>query len=97
MAHMRLCESAVIALVGWYLLYPPFNAQKGEVDPEFPLKKWYMVESFGSQADCERRKIQSLNNLDSQTHYADRAKVAEQRRMRQQAQCVSTDDPRLGK
>ena len=33
MAAMKLRHAAALALVGWYLLYPPWNAEKATLDP----------------------------------------------------------------
>jgi hypothetical protein len=92
---MTIRHICAFFLVSWYLLYPPFNSTKGTVDSNLPLKYWYQVGIFTSSADCEKSKIKTLEVFDSQTHYVDRAKRIAQREMREQAQCIAIDDPRL--
>jgi len=86
---------AALILFVWYLLYPPFNVEKGKVDPSLPLTRWVLVETFNSSADCEARKIPTLEALDGKVHELDATKRDAQRRLRERALCVWSDDPRV--
>jgi hypothetical protein len=96
---MKPRHAAALAMVGWYLLYPPWNAEKGREDPGLPLNRWYQVATFDSSADCEARKmkvLEVLEDLEKQTHDLDGQEIAASMRMRfHQARCVSADDPQL--
>jgi hypothetical protein len=95
MAGMKRRHAVALTLVGWYLLYPPWNAEKGIVDPTLPLNRWYRVATFDSSADCEDRKFGVLEEMDKRTQYQTPEKAAKQERLRDQARCVSADDPHL--
>jgi hypothetical protein len=92
---MKPRHAAALALVGWYLLYPRWNAKKATLDPGLPLYRWYQVATFDSSADCEARKMKVLEDPDNHTHARDAKKIADQERLRHQARCVSADDPQL--
>ena len=36
---MKPRHAAALALVGWYLLYPPWSAKQQGVDPSLPLNR----------------------------------------------------------
>ena len=86
---------AVALALGWYLLYPPWSAEKGSPDPSLRLNRWYQMAAFSSLADCEANKIKVLEDMDKKTHNPNSHKATAQERMRYVARCVSADDPRL--
>jgi|HubBroStandDraft_5_1064220.scaffolds.fasta_scaffold275618_2 hypothetical protein len=92
---MKLCRTAGLALAGWYLLYPPWSANKNAIDPKLPLARWYEVGTFDSLSDCETQKAKVLEDLDRHTHNPDMNKVVAQLKLRPQARCVAADDPQL--
>ena len=92
---MKLCRAAGLALAAWYLLYPPWSAEKNSIDPGLPLDRWYEAATFNSLADCEANKLKVLEDLEKHTHSPDLARAIGILRMRPQARCVSADDPRL--
>ena len=92
---MTLLHAAVLALVVWYLMYPPWNAEKEIVDPTLPLNRWYQVATFDSSEDCEASKFGVLEEMDERVHDLTPDKAAQQERLRHRARCVSADDPHL--
>jgi hypothetical protein len=53
---MKLRHAAALALVGWYLLEPPFiKLPNGKYDAQIdaPLGKWFHFASFDEASDCE--------------------------------------------
>jgi hypothetical protein len=49
---MNLRHAAALALMGWYLMVPPFSALNTP-DPYAPLNKWRVVHSFETSNECE--------------------------------------------
>ena len=88
MAGMNLRHAAALALVVWYLLVPPLY--KGEVEEKAPLKKWTVLQSFGTVAECSQWLSVMLDkaDLDPATRTVVKHRLLA-------ASCVSTDDPRL--
>jgi hypothetical protein len=92
---MKPRHAAALAMVAWYLLYPPWNAEKEIVDSTLALNRWYQVSTFDSSADCEARKFGILEEMDNRARDRSPETVAQQERLRHQARCVSADNPRL--
>ncbi len=92
---MRLRHVAVLALVGWYLMVPPWNRLvPSDPDPQAPLNEWTDVASFDTVAECngaiaehDKKALAALGPIGSNRHTTpwDFAK------------CIATDDPRLKK
>jgi hypothetical protein len=95
MAGMKRRHAAALALVVWYLLYPPWSAKQQGVDPSLPLNRWYEVATFDSSADCEASKFKVLQEMDKQIQEPTPGKLVTTERLRYRAQCASADDPRL--
>jgi hypothetical protein len=53
---------ATLALLGWYLMVPPFIKVGERVVPESsaPLSKWYWAGSFDSVDACERNQEREI-------------------------------------
>ena len=90
---MNLRHVAALALVGWYLMVPPFSA-KG-VSDDRPLSNWQPVDSYGTLAECEagkRETVQQMTQL-----FAEAFKIAPTPKLKalQAGKCIATDDPRL--
>ncbi len=103
---MNLRHAAALAVVGWYLMYPPMTSPN-QVPTDWPLAEWKNVGSFDTATDCEGVKIQMADMIRDPTEIAKMKEDAlkEGGHWDQQvaitrseaAKCVSTDDPRLGK
>jgi len=89
---MKLRHAAVLALVGWYLMVPPWrSAQTAHPipDSDAPLSKWITEGTFDSAVGCNRYLMSILMSSNP-------ADPAFQNKLRAQAaKCVASDDPRL--
>jgi hypothetical protein len=95
---MNLRHAAALALVGWYLMVPPFIKVGDRVVPDSSalLSKWYWAGSFDSVDACER-------NQEGEIVKAQKRKLAQPTAKRGrsvemgfwEARCIATDDPRL--
>jgi hypothetical protein len=55
---MSLRHAAALALVGWYLIVPPFHVE-GErpvIDSNVPTSNWTILNWFGTFFDCEKER-----------------------------------------
>jgi hypothetical protein len=85
MKHKLAC---IIAIAGWYLLYPPVTRNSGP-DSYPALSRWHIDGSYGSAADCHeahRSDLNALQGLKQEPHDFLQVQVG---------RCVATDDPRL--
>jgi hypothetical protein len=91
---MKLRHVATLALVGWYLMLPPFDD-----DPDIPTKPlsvWHSSGAYDSAAACETAKEDierktanfSLSHPNSKSADRDASRWSN-------AQCIASDDPRL--
>ena len=79
----------IIAIAGWYLLYPPATQKSGS-DSHTP-PKWVVDGSYSTAADCDQAHYDDLNALQG---------LAQNSRdflQTQAGRCVAADDPRHGK
>ena len=92
---MKLCQAAVVALVGWYLMVPtPLIKQDLTVQADLPLSKWTIVQSSDSAKDCQ------LALTAARREYARFITGPESNNKKlgvlfALGQCIATDDPRL--
>jgi len=54
--------ACIIAIAGWYLLYPP-AIHKGNPDSYTALSQWNIDGSYGSAVDCHEARRDDLNAL----------------------------------
>ena len=103
---MNLRHAAALALVGWYLMTPPFisvgpnprdaSLDKSVPDSEAPLSKWQWSGSFDSVDACQReqeKEIAEAQNRELALPVAERDRGVEMDFW--EARCIATDDPRL--
>jgi hypothetical protein len=91
-------HTAVLALVGWYLMTPPplFHSRP-DVDLDAPLGKWTVYEALDSAKECEADRSATFH-LANQKVLGDPTDDPKLRAIRDQlaaSQCIATDDPRL--
>jgi len=99
-------RTAALALVGWYLMTPPFirvgpdlrDARRDRVvpDSDAPLSKWKWSGSFDSLDACQRnqeKEIVEEQKLKLAQSVAERNRTVEMDF--REARCIATDDPRL--
>jgi hypothetical protein len=88
---MRVWHAVALALVGWYLMIPPFGAR--EPDLRAPPYQWFYAdwdpekvrptERYLTLAECEAQKVKRLkDSIDRNPYLRD-------------ARCVKSDDFRL--
>jgi hypothetical protein len=76
---MNLRHAAALALVGWYLMVPPFTAQRAgpvDVDDQAPLSKWTIAGSFDTAEQCRdydrffRKQVENEFSKDAPSSFA---------------------------
>ena len=88
---MNVRHAAALALVGWYLMIPPFGTHEPNLTA--PLYQWFYadwdpekvrpIEPYLSLAECEAQKAKRLkDSIDRNPYLRD-------------ARCVKSDNPRL--
>ena len=82
---MNLRHAAALALVGWYLMVPPF--QRGGVNLDAPLRSWRLFGSYDTANDCED---DHLEMVEKSKHAAPSDHL-----IMELAQCIASDDLRL--
>ena len=89
--EMNFRHAAVLALVGWYLLMPPTSKDFPMGNVDAPLTQWNKrPTTYRDKEECEHvidrhRRLTNAKNKQVAVRYY------------KQAQCVSSDDPRLKK
>ena len=87
MKHPVAC---IIAIAGWYLLYPPAT-NNGNPDSYTALSEWNIDGSFGTAADCHEAHHGDLNALQGlEQNSRDFLQT-------QAGRCIAADDPRLAR
>ena len=92
---MKIHHAAALALVGWYLMMPPFvNRSNGltVADPKAPLPQWSTFGSSDSAAECEQQRIYNIDRSKGLPQTPANVAVADQML---HAACIASDDPRL--
>jgi hypothetical protein len=84
---MKLRNAAALALVGWYLMMPPWYEGQKEPDLSAPFMNWDIVASYDSAKDCMDDLVKA------QTDAKQRRTPLERRQFGMQ--CIATDDPRF--
>jgi hypothetical protein len=60
---MNLCQTAALALAGWYLMVPPVNANH-HPDDAAPISAWKILDSFDKADEC-RGKLSEMKKQKS--------------------------------
>jgi hypothetical protein len=56
-ARKRLLKHAALAVMGWYLMVPPYGNVRA------PLSRWYLVSSYDNAVDCEDARQGTVTQL----------------------------------
>jgi hypothetical protein len=89
---MTFRHAGALALVGWYLMFPPLSSDPTKViEPGLALSHWRQAVAFDSAKECEDVKLKFLSLAPLPPRY----KILENIPGFGFAQCVSSDDPRL--
>ena len=76
---MKIRHAAALALVGWYLLWPPGYFLG------IPIAKWHRRAVFDNKAQCQIWRLNLIQHPPEHLRFPPW----------NQPQCVSSDDPRL--
>jgi hypothetical protein len=97
---MNLRHAAALALVGWYLMVPPYVNRKLSTDA--PLSKWEVYVASDSADECEALKTASLKTAGQEKITGKDGAVTERGAkvialwfQLSNSQCIASDDPRL--
>jgi hypothetical protein len=92
---MKLRHAAALALVGWYLMTPPWVGFE-TFDWSAPLSKWYEAEQFKTAAECQNyREHVSAKDLTEKKAVPAGHSADANAEVYRHGQCVADDDPRL--
>jgi hypothetical protein len=84
---MKPILAYILAIAGWYLLYPPAT-HMGNPDSYISLSKWEIDGSYGTAADCDAAYHDDLNSIVGLGH--DSPDFLQT----QAGRCIPSDDPR---
>lgn len=93
---MKPRHGAALALVGWYLMLPPYRIDSGKSGPAY--WEWEVLHHFESQYKCERARrilqVAALNGIvisfsDAPTPMIDDLPL------QAEVECIAGDDPGL--
>ena len=90
---MKHRHAAALALVGWYLMVPPFRGK--EYDVKAQLSDWSIVKEFDTEKGCKDYPAH-LEKLLNERHHGD-GNVRVNKALFDKAQCIASDDPRVKK
>jgi len=90
---MKRALACILAIAGWYLIYPPATNKAGS-DSQASLSKWIIDGSYGTAADCDAAYREDLNAMPGLQKNSHRDNAFLQT---QAGRCVASDDPRLAK
>jgi hypothetical protein len=94
---MNLRHAAALALVGWYLMYPPTTPRPDHRNlTDAPLAEWKSGKSFDTAKECEAARLRvkkSAKELEDAT--VGDAVFHNLAENIASAQCIDSDDPRL--
>jgi hypothetical protein len=82
--------ACVIAIAGWYLVYPP-AVEQSDSDPQASLSKWEIDGSYGSAADCSAAYQSDVDSMLALKHSSPDFLQT------QAGRCIVSDDLRFPK
>ncbi|MGA9721417.1 MAG: hypothetical protein WBQ86_03085 [Candidatus Binatus sp.] len=93
---MKCRHAAALALVGWYLMVPPYDMIR--MPQALPLSKWNISQSFDSADECEELKNAWQSKIAKAAHgdagLSKKITVGDVYSYSRSV-CIATDDPRL--
>jgi hypothetical protein len=92
-------HAAALALVGWYLMVPPWNGPDS-FDEKAPFNTWEQIDVYDSATDCSRYRVKDIEIISKSSGLlplrSDVGRDAKSVRNRLVAsRCIASDDPRL--
>jgi|SRR5208337_1710671 len=105
---MKSRHAATLAVVGWYLMMPPFirvrpdardpSRDRVVLDSNAPLSKWFWSGSFDSVDACQRSQEKEIAETQRRNSLSPSPPAEIDRNVEMafwEARCIATDDPRL--
>jgi hypothetical protein len=94
---MKPRHAAALALVGWYLMVAPRDADYLLVTSA-PVSEWIILQSFDAAKNCEEERAQKIEQADKSGNYwyydtKKRENVGSPAELAYL--CIATDDPRF--
>ena len=89
---MKPRHAAALALVGWYLMTPPFRGK--EYDVKADLSEWTIMKKFDTRKECKDYPAQLQKSLEERVSQGG-PDMRINKWLFDRAQCIETDDPRL--
>src|SRR6266851_5482863 len=80
-------HAAALALVGWYLMMPPWYNDEKEPRLNAPIAAWEILGSYDSADQCMRKLVELANKAFARSTPKERSEFG--------VNCIATDDPRL--
>ena len=90
---MKHLHAATLALVGWYLMVPPFRGK--EYDVKAQLSDWSIMKEFDTEKGCKDYPAH-LEKLLKEKHHGD-GNLVVNKVLFDKTQCIASDDPHLKK
>jgi hypothetical protein len=90
---MKFRHTAVLALVGWYLMLPPMDGNIPNVKAAF--SQWDILLSFDIAETCESKRADLRSKILGRVKNDEAANRLDTDRRLIDARCIATDDPRL--
>ncbi len=84
---MKPRHAAALALVGWYLMMPPWYNDEKEPRLNAPIAAWEILGSYDSADQCMRELVELANKAFARSTPKERSEFG--------VNCIATDDPRL--
>ena len=99
-SNVILRHAATLALVGWYLMVPPWSGPSS-FDEKASLQAWEQIEAYDSANDCAHYREKTIEavfklgkaGLRLPSDVGKDAAAVNQRIL--VSRCIATDDPRL--
>ena len=92
---MKRALSCILAIAGWYLLYPPVN-HDGSPYAQAPLARWEIDSSYGTAVDCNEAHHSDLSAMRSGESDSDSRDDAYNAFLETRSgRCVRSDDTRV--
>lgn len=94
---MNVRHAVALSLVGWYLMVPPpLDPYHNRLDA--PISQWHVHSAWKTADECRAAQLGIWEDARHRTFDPkDKAFDASVKEGINAAQCIATDDPRLGK
>lgn len=93
---MKPRHAAALALVGWYLMFPPDRPDTHQIEDQAPISQWQSLRSFESVQECMNAKASAVQRTEVSEEKMQTDVVRRMLHIKAlEAQCIATNDPRL--